>query len=396
MSRFVQCTGCRPMSLLRNQKGFNTMKIIRIEPIYVRLPQVKQQCDSGQDALVVRVETDAGITGIGEVDSSPLAAKGAIEGPLSHTITSGLAHLLIGEDPMETEKLWYKMYQQNIYSGRRGIAIHAMSGIDIALWDIKGKVLGLPVWKLLGGGFRNEIRCYASSLFGSTPAITRDMASRFRDLGFSAVKFGWDPMGRDEHTDIALVSEARKGLGETVDLMVDAGLVWDAKTAIRRARAFSDFNVYWLEEPLRPDDYDGYRRLSEATDMRIAAGEEESSRLSYLDLMDRGKVDIVQVDLARCGGFTEAMKIASLAWDRGLPVANHGFTTYINVAAALHWLNAVPNALICEFVAQEGTSLRDTLTRQRFVAKDGYLGIPNEPGLGIELDEDAVAKYRVS
>lgn len=380
---------------LNNRRGASSMKITRVEAIYVRLPEVKEQCDSGQDAIVVRVETDAGISGIGEVDSSPLAVKGAIEGPFSHTVTSGLAYLLIGEDPFETEKLWYKMYHANIYSGRRGIAIHAMSGIDMALWDIKGKALGMPVWKLLGGGYRNQIRCYASSLFGATPALTGDMARRFRDRGFSAVKFGWAPMGQDERTDIALVSEARKGLGDDADLMIDAGLVWNARTAIQRARAFSDSNIYWLEEPLQPDDYEGYRRLSEATDVRIAAGEEESSRLSYLDLMDRGKIDVVQVDLARCGGFTEAMKIASLAWDRGLPVANHGFTTYINVAAALHWLNAVPNALICEFVAQEGTTLRDMLTRQKFVAKDGYLSIPNEPGLGIELDESVVAKYRV-
>jgi L-rhamnonate dehydratase len=266
----------------------------------------------------------------------------------------------------------------------------------MALWDIKGKALGMPVWKLLGGGFRKEIRCYASSLFGATPAATGDKARRFRDLGFTAVKFGWAPMGSDERTDIALVAEARKGLGDEIDLLIDAGLVWDAKTAIKRARAFSDYNIFWLEEPLKPDDYEGYRRLSEATEVRIAAGEEESSRLSYLELMDQGKIDVVQVDLARCGGFTEAMKIASLAWDRGLPVANHGFTTYINVAAALHWLNAVPNALICEFVAQEGTGLRDLLTRQSFVAKDGHLSIPNEPGLGIELDEHTLAKYRVS
>lgn len=371
------------------------MKIIGVEAIYVRLPEVKSQCDSGQDALIVRVETDAGITGIGEVDSSPLAAKGAIDGPFSHTITAGLAHLLVGEDPFEIEKLWYKMYQANIYSGRRGVAIHAMSGIDMALWDIKGKALGLPVWKLLGGGFHQKIRCYASSLFGATPAATHDLALRFRDLGFSAVKFGWAPMGKSELNDIALVKEARRGLGESCDLMVDAGLVWDAKTAIQRARAFEEYKLFWLEEPLAPDNYEGYRRLSETTALRIAAGEEESSRLSYLELMDRGKIDVVQVDLARCGGFTEAMKIASLAWDRGLPVANHGFTTYINVAAALHWLNAVPNALICEFVAQTGTTLREMLTRQQFVAKDGFLQIPDEPGLGVELNEDTIQKYRV-
>jgi L-rhamnonate dehydratase len=371
------------------------MKITRVEAIYLRQPEVRFLCDSGQDALLVRVETDAGITGIGEVDSNPMAAKGAIEGPFSHTTATGLAQVVTGEDPFETERLWHKMYRANIYGGRRGAGLHAMSGIDMALWDIKGKALGLPVWKLLGGGFHQNMRCYASSLFGATPEQTGDLARRYRDQGFSAVKFGWDPMGRDEQTDMALVREARRGLGGDADLMIDAGLVWDSKTALQRARAFSEFGIYWLEEPLRPDDYDGYRKLAESTDVRIAAGEEESSRLSFLELMDRGRIDVVQVDLTRCGGFTEAMKIAALAWDRGLPVANHGFTTYINVTAALHWLNSIPNALICEFVAEEETNLRESVTRQKVRAKDGYLDIPQEPGLGIDVDWDAVARFRV-
>jgi len=372
------------------------MKITDVEAIYLRLPQVKEQCDSGQDALIVRVSTDAGITGIGEVDSAPLAVKGAIEGPFSHTTASGLRELVIGEDPFQTEYLWYKMYRKNTYGGRRGVGLHAMSGIDLALWDIKGKALGQPVWKLLGGGFHKRLRAYASSLFGRTPAETAERARRFRDRGFTAVKFGWDPMGQDEKTDIALVREARRGLGDDADLMIDAGLVWDAKTAIHRARAFSEYNIFWLEEPLLPDDYEGYRKLSEATEVRIAAGEEESSRLSFLELMDRGRIDIVQVDLTRVGGFTEAMKVASLAVDRGVPVVNHGFTTYINVAAALHFLNSIPNSFILEFVVEEQTTLRDHITRQKFVAQDGYLEIPEAPGIGVDLDEEGIAKYRVS
>lgn len=372
------------------------MKITNVEVLYLRLPAIKSQADSGQDAVVVRIDTDAGISGIGEVDSNPMAVKGTIEGPYSHKITTGLREVLIGQDPFETERLWYRMYDANVYAGRSGVAIHAMSGIDMALWDIKGKYLKMPVWKLLGGGFHKRIRCYASSLFGATPLATGDLARRYRDQGFNAVKFGWDPMGQNEANDIALVREARKGLGDDADLMIDAGLVWDAKTALQRARAFDDFHIFWLEEPLRPDDYEGYRKLSEGTHVRIAAGEEESNRLGYLNLMDRGKIDVVQVDLTRCGGFTEGMKIASLAWDRGLPVANHGFTTYINVAAALHWLASIPNALICEFVAEEETTLREELTHQRFRAKDGYLDIPEEPGLGVELNEEAVRKYRVA
>ena len=371
------------------------MKITQVEAIYLRQPEVKWQCDSGQDALIIKIHTDAGITGIGEVDSNPLGAKGIIEGPFSHTTTCGLAQLIIGEDPFETEKLWHKMYRGNIYGGRRGVAIHAMSGIDLALWDIKGKALGLPVWKLLGGGFHDKIRCYASTLFGPTPKETGEIARRLRDQGFSAVKFGWDPLGQDRVTDHALVRKARKGLGADADLMIDAGLVWDAKTALQRAIAFAEEDIFWLEEPLRPDDYDGYRRLCRATSVRIAAGEEESNRDSFVQLMDVGEVDVIQVDLTRCGGFTEATKIAALAWDRGRPVANHGFTTYINVAAALHWLNSIPNALICEFVTEEQTNLREHITKQKIRAVDGYLAIPQDPGLGIDLDEDAIARYRV-
>ncbi len=372
------------------------MKITKVETLYLRLPAVNPRTDSGQDALIVRVETDTGIHGIGEVDSAPMAVKGLIEGPYSHPLICGLGELLVGEDPLRTEFLWQKMYRQNIYAARRGVGIHAMSGIDIALWDIKGKALGLPVWKLLGGGFHDRIRAYASALFGLTPAETRSRAERFRDRGFDAVKFGWEPMGQSRETDIALVREARAGLGDDADLMIDAGMVWDAKTAIQRARRFADYDIYWLEEPLHPDDYEGYARLSAATDLPIAAGEEESERRSFIELMDKGKIDIVQIDLTRCGGFTEAVKIASLAADRGLRCVNHGFTTYINVAAALHFLNSIPNSFITEFVVEEGTTLRDQITRQRLSAVDGMLAVPQEPGLGIDLDPDGVEKFRVA
>jgi L-rhamnonate dehydratase len=374
------------------------MRITDVEAIYVRSAEVKEQCDSGQDALIVRVRTDEGITGIGEVDSSPLAARGMIMGPYSHSISSGLKHLLIGEDPFETEYLWDKMYRQNIYAGRSGIGIHAMSGIDIALWDIKGKKLGLPIWKLLGGGFRKSIRCYASLLFESTPEQTGEKARYVGDQGFSAVKFGWGPMGQNAATDRKLVAEARRGLGENVDLMVDAGLAWDAKTAIQRAHTFSEYDLFWLEEPLSPDDYAGYRKLTAATETRIAAGEQESGRRTFLRLIEEGDVDVVQVDLTRCGGFTEAMKIATLAADHGKQIANHGFTTYINVAAALHFLNAIPNALIAEYVVQEqdGSGMRECLTRQKIRAKDGELMIPQEPGLGMDLNEAALDRLRVA
>jgi L-rhamnonate dehydratase len=191
-------------------------------------------------------------------------------------------------------------------------------------------------------------------------------------------------MGQSEALDIALVREARKGLGDAPDLMIDAGPCFDAKTAIQRARVFEPYRPYWFEEPLLPDDYTGYAKLSAASPLRITAGEEE------------GQIDVVQVDLTRCGGFTEAVKIASLAADRGLPVVNHGFTTYLNVAAALHFLASIPNTLdLLEFVVEEGTTLRHHLT-EPIHAVDGLVAVPDAPGLGLAIHEEGLARFWVA
>lgn len=371
------------------------MKITEVEGIYLKLPEIEERCDGTQDTLVVRVRTDNGLVGLGEVDSCPLVCKAVIEAPTSHSICHGLRDLLVGEDPLEIERLWEKMYQGALYYGRRGPVLHAMSGIDIALWDLAGQVAGKPIHALLGASYHRRIRAYASSLWGPTPEATRDLAAGFRDEGFTAAKFGWAPMGPDEALDVALVTAARAGLGPDADLMVDAGCVWDAKTAIRRARRFAEQNIFWLEEPLPPDDLEGYARLSAAVDVRIAAGEEESGRIAYRDLMDRGRIDVVQVDVTRCGGLTEARRIAHLAADRNLPVVNHSFKTGINLAASLHWLASLPNAFILEYSVAP-SPLRESLTRETFPVEEGQVAVPQAPGLGVTLDEEIVARYRVA
>src|SRR3954465_1185842 len=195
------------------------MKITRVEAIPLRLPEVNERCDGSQETLVVKVHTDAGLTGVGEVDSSSLVAKAIIEAPLSQKISRGLAECVVGEDPTEIDRLIHRMYEGTIFFGRQGAVIQAMSGVEIALWDLLGKATGQPVYKLLGGGFKKRFTAYASILFGDTPGETEAIAKKLAGQGYRAVKFGWGPMGQGEESDIAHVRAARQGLGPAVELM---------------------------------------------------------------------------------------------------------------------------------------------------------------------------------
>jgi len=368
------------------------MKITDIEAIELRLPQIVEKTAGTQDTLLIRVKTDAGIEGIGEVDSSPRVSKAIIEAPVSHTIVRGLREVLIGADPLEHEVLWQRMYDATIYMGRHAAVIHTMAGIDLALWDIKGKAYREPVYRLLGGGFRDKVRAYASILFGKTPAETEEIGRRWTGEGFTAVKFGWEPMGQDERLDIALVQHARRGVGEAM-LMIDAGCPWDARTAMRRERQFRDFGLAWLEEPLHPSDVAGYGRLTAVSETPIAAGEGEATRDEFLRLMDQGGIDIVQIDPGRVG-LTETMKVVSLARDRHRRVVNHAYKTRITIAASLHFLAATPDAFVLEYCVEDSPLLNE-LTNERLPLEGGFVRVPQEPGLGVTLNEKAVEKYRV-
>src|SRR5438093_3798346 len=340
------------------------MKITRVEPIHLRLPDVNERCDGSQETLVVKVHTDAGVTGLGEVDSSSLVAKAIIEAPISHKISRGLAECVRGHDPFEIERLIHLMYEGTIFFGRQGAAIQAMSGIEIALWDIVGKATKRPVYQLLGGGFRKKFRAYASILFGDTPAETERIGRELAGKGYRAVKFGWGPMGQGEESDLAQVRAARQGLGPDVELMVDAGLCWDTATAIRRAKQFEPFSLTWLEEPLHPDNLQGYARLSAQSPIRIAAGEEICDVKEFQQMMDLGGIDVVQVDVTRVGGLARAKRIGWASYERHRLCVNHSYKTGVNIAASLHVLAAFPNSHYFEYCDDQG-ALPPALTKQR-------------------------------
>jgi L-alanine-DL-glutamate epimerase-like enolase superfamily enzyme len=371
------------------------MKITRVEPIHLRLPDVNERCDGTQDTLIVRVHTDAGIVGVGEADTSPLVGKAIVEAPMSHKISRGLAECVLGQDPLEIDRLIHKMYEGTIFFGRQGVVIQAMSAVEIALWDIFGKAVKRPVYQLLGGGFRKKFRAYASILFGDTPAQTEEIGRRWSGEGFRAVKFGWGPMGQSEASDIAHVAAARRGIGAGTELMVDAGLAWDTATAIRRAKQFGEFNLTWLEEPLHPDNVVGYGRLCASNPpMRIAAGEQICDVKEFQQLMDVGGIDVAQVDVTRTGGLARSKRIGWDSAERHRLCVNHSYKTGVNIAASLHFVAALPNTHYFEYCVEQG-ALRQTLTKQRFPVVDGDIVVPEEPGLGVDLDEKVVEKYRV-
>ena len=214
------------------------MKITEVICHLLRVPSVQQKTASSQDALLVRIRTDNGLEGIGEADSQPEVVKAIIDAPYSHNIACGLRLLLLNENPLEIERLWQKMLRRTMYFGRSSVTITAMAAVDMALWDLKGKAFGEPIHRLLGGKQHSRIRAYASCLFGKSGRQTSEIAKRWRDYGYNAIKFGWEPMGQSEALDIELVRGAREGVGDAT-LLIDAGCVWDARTALRRAQSFA-------------------------------------------------------------------------------------------------------------------------------------------------------------
>jgi L-alanine-DL-glutamate epimerase-like enolase superfamily enzyme len=374
------------------------LKITDVEAVVLRQPVLDDGiADGSQDDLVVLVHTDEGITGIGEVDSAPEAVRAVVRAPGSHAIAHSLHDLLVGEDPLEVERLWRKMYRGLVYVGRRGIALHAISGIDIALWDIKGKALGKPVSELIGTPVRERVRAYASMLMPDDTGEVRERVSALREQGFTAVKLGWGPLGADAARDVELARAAVDAMGDGGTILIDAGLgyVDDARKAIGVARELEALDVFWLEEPFEPDEYEAYAELADAVEIRVAAGEQDTTTWGFRELIERGHVDVVQPDVTRCGGITELVRIAELAREHGVETVPHAWKSGIIKAASLHVNAVIPEALFQEYCVAE-TPINTLLTRERLpVDADGFVAVPAGPGLGVELDTEVLARYRI-
>ena len=366
-------------------------------------------CDSAQDTIVVEVHTDAKITGIGEADANPWVLKAMIEAPGTHIMSLGLRDLVIGQDPTCPRAIWDRMYSLSAMTGRRGVGICAIGALDMAIWDIYGKATGRPVWQLLGGARQQSITPYASLLpTGSTLREYRESllskAQWARDYGFRAAKmevcikgpYAHNSLSEDDDAIVDMVAACREVVGPQMTMMVDVAYTWrDWKEALRVLRKLEKYDLFFLETPLPSDDLDGYARLSDATEIRIAAGEWLTTRFEFADLMDRGKVDVAQPDVGRVGGITEAMRVVEMAADRGKVIVPHCWKTGIGMAATAQVAAASPNCRFIEFLPPSVAEsiLRRELVHEELHLVDGKVAFPERPGLGIELNRAAVTRF---
>jgi L-alanine-DL-glutamate epimerase-like enolase superfamily enzyme len=367
---------------------------------------------SAQDSFIVVIHTDEGIDGYGESDVNPWIAKACIDAPGTHTMSLSLRDILIGADPSDIAALWQRMYIGTCMHGRRGAVIHAMGALEMALWDIKGKIQGKPVYELLGGLRQSSIVPYASlQPSGKSFEEYRDSlcawARRAKEFGFKAVKAEVTMNGPyahsglhesfDRHTEV--VAAVRKALGTDMALMVDVQYLWnDAATALETVQQWKEFDLFFLETPIWVDNLDEYARLHDEAPMKIASGEWLATHWEFAELIERGKIDVAQPDVGRVGGFLEAKKVCDLAASHDRMIVPHCWKTGLSVTATAHLAFNTPHCAFVEYLPPHlcVETLRRELVQEGFDFVDGRILPPKKSGLGIELNEEVLQRYKVA
>jgi len=328
------------------------------------------------------------VVGYGE-GLTPVAPRAA-----ASVVRDVFTPFLIGQDPLDTEPIGETLYSTNSSRGyTRGYQMIAISAVDIALWDLKGKILGQPVYKLLGGPFRDKIPLYTTGLMlNGDIKETIGLAQEYYDEGFRAMKL---KIGTDEKRDLETVRALRQTFGPDLKIMVDANGAYDPATAVKIGRKFDALDVFWFEEPVTPEDIDGTAHVRESLDMYVASGECEYTAYGFRELFLRKAIDVCQPDIARAGGITECKRIAALAQTFHVLFAPHAWGGAVCITATGHLAMTLPNFLLMEF-DRVPNPLRDELLVQPLIFKDGLLYISEKPGLSIELDEEAVKRFTMT
>ena len=314
-----------------------------------------------------------------------------------------LKPIIEGMNPLENEVVWNQMYRKTLDYARRGVLVASMSAIDIALWDLKGKILGLPVSTLLGGAYRTKIRPYATGLyFTSHTDPSRDFSQeieQYLSQGFQAIKM---KVGLGIEQDYKNIKRVREQIGDVVQLMIDSNHAYSLREAVQLSKKVEPFNISWFEEPVSPEYYEQYNELRAKTTIPIAGGECEYLRFGFHQLLKNKSVDILQPDICSSGGLTEAKRIAALATTYGIDIIPHTWGTSIGIHVALHFianLESMPGRMkAADFLIeydQTENALRERLTYPAIQMKDGMLEVPTTPGLGIDVNEDVLYEYAI-
>ena len=340
------------------------------------------------ETLLVRIVTDDGLAGWGEAHAPPIPR-------VAQTLIADLfAPQLIGRDPLATDAIWDALYASMRLRGYgSGAMLEALAGVDIALWDLAGKALGKPIYTLLGGPYRTHIPCYLSGVPGSTVEARVAAAQEAVRLGFTAMKMSVGRAPLDEDLDgVEAIVRAVQG---QADVLVDAHGVYDARTAVEAGRRLERMGAGWLEDPLPPEDVDGYAALCAALDLPVASGETECTRWQFNEKLRRRASDVILPDVCRAGGITEGRKIAQVADLYNVPWCVHAsISTAIHLAAGLHLAAATPNFLLCEYPQSfRDSALANALVTTPLRPEDGHLEVPSGPGLGLTLHEEALRAH---
>ncbi|MDR2553758.1 MAG: mandelate racemase/muconate lactonizing enzyme family protein [Treponema sp.] len=344
-----------------------------------------------RNSVLVRITVDDNITGLGEIGESAYLPK-AIE----QMIELRFKPMLMGENPFDTEKLWQKMYVFSSHYGRRGVIPTVISGIDIALFDIIGKILQRPVYDLIGGKYRRRFRVYASG--GMSKSVDQLVAEAKDYIAQGYFGFKVRIGSEDPAEDIEMVRELRERIGPKTAILVDAGqcytnFPWTYDTALRVCKKLEPCDLYWLEEPLHPDDIDGFIRLSANTVIPIVAGENEFTRYGFKELIERHAVSMIQPDVTRTGGISECKRVAAMAQAHHMRYAPHIFGSGVGFMANMHFIASTPNAFVMEY-DQTLNPLRDELLVKQPVYKSGYVELIEDlPGLGVELRDETIKRF---
>lgn len=365
-----------------------------------------QQYYAKRSAHLVEVETDEGITGWGECfgpGTVALANRGIVE--------QVIQPMILGHDPLDRDVLWHRVYNLLRDHGQKGMPLQSLSGVDIALWDIAGKVAGLPLHKLIGGAHRTEVRAYGYGMMLKRESVAdhvarfADEAAAIRDMGFAATKM---KVGLGARDDVKLAQAVRRGVGDDFDFMVDANHCYTTSDAFHVGRALDELNAYWFEEPVAPEDHDGYRELRAGLKTNIAGGEAEFNRWGWRALLESRGLDIAQPEVCALGGISEYLRVLALCHAHHTPVVNHVWGSAIAVATNLQLLAAMPplpGGLFprdpwLEFDTTDNkfrdNLLADPLNIQQQIAAKGTVTVPSRPGIGVEPDRSFIAHYKVA